>query len=96
MRRWLRRVSIAASVAASWLGAYVLWTFAGGLAVHYGLLATYQGAIFLPVVVIGGLCHYRAQLSAGHPTGLTLFVGVQLAWLAFVLLQNGVFGEVRW
>jgi hypothetical protein len=95
VRRWLARASTLVSVVACWLGAYVLWTFAGGLAVHYGLLGTYHGAVFGLVAVAGGVWHYRAQVRAGYPRGLAVFVGVQLAWLAVVLLQNGVFGEVR-
>lgn len=95
MRRWLARASTLVSVVACWLGAYVLWTFAGGLAVHYGLLDTYHPAVFGLVALGGGVCHYRAQVRAGSPGGLAIFVGVQLAWLAVVLLQNGVFGAVR-
>ncbi len=95
MRRWLARASTLVSVVACWLGAYVLWTFAGGLAVHYGLLDTYHGAVFGLVALGGAVCHYRAQVRAGAPGGLAIFVGVQLAWLAVVLLQNGVFGPVR-
>lgn len=93
MRRWLGRVSLLLSVVAAWLGAYVIWTFAGGLALHYGLLSTYHGALFLPVAVVGGLCHYRMQVRAGRERGLAVFVGVQLAWLVVVLLQNGAFGD---
>jgi len=47
------------------------------------------------VVVIGGVWHYRTQRSSGYPSGLAVFVGVQLAWLALVLFQNGVLGPVR-
>ena len=95
MRRWLARASLLLSVVAAWLGAYVLWTFVGGLALHYGLLSTYPGAVFGLVALVGAVWHYRTQVRAGPPRGLAIFVGVQLAWLAVVLLQNGVFGDVR-
>ncbi len=95
MRRWFARASLLLSVVAAWLGAYVVWTFAGGLALHYGLLGTYHGALFAPVAAIGGVCHYRVQARAGREGGLAVFVGVQLAWLAVVLLQNGAFGILR-
>ncbi|MBI3629967.1 MAG: hypothetical protein HY217_10410 [Candidatus Rokubacteria bacterium] len=72
----------------------LLWTFAGGLALHYGLLSTHNGALFGLVALAGGVCHYRAQVRAGYPRGLAVFVGVQLAWLAVVLPQNGGFGNV--
>lgn len=95
MRRWLARVSLLLSVVAAWLGAYLGWTFAGGLALHYGLLSAYHGALFAPVAVVGGLCHYKTQVRAGTERGIAVFVGVQLAWLGVVLLQNGVLG-IRW
>ncbi len=94
MRRWLARASTLVSVVACWLGAYVLWTFAGGLAVRYGLLSTYPGAVFGLVAVVGGVCHYRARVRAGPERGFAVFVAVQLAWLALVLFQNGTFGNV--
>ena len=34
------------SVVTSWLGAWVLWSFAGGLAARHGLLGTYDGSLF--------------------------------------------------
>lgn len=92
MRRWLGRASLVLSIVAYWLGAYLCWTFAGGLALHYGLLGTYQGAVFAPVAVVGGLCHYKTQVRAGAERGIAVFVGVQLAWLVVVLIQNGAFG----
>jgi hypothetical protein len=94
VRRWLARASVFLSVVAYWLGAAILWSFGGGLAVHYGLLATYNGAVFGLVAAIGGVCHYRVQARAGYQRGLAVFVGAQLAWLAVVLFQNGAFGNV--
>lgn len=84
------RASIGVSVAAHWLGAYVLWSFAGGLALTGGLLITYSSAPFAAICLLGALVQYRAHARAGRERGLAVFVGVQLAWLVFVLLQNGV------
>jgi hypothetical protein len=88
------RASIFVSVVAAWLGAWVLWSFAGGLLVGYGLLSTYYGALFAPVALLGGIVHYRAHVRAGRVEGLAVFVGGQLAWLAVVLLQNGALGDI--
>jgi hypothetical protein len=84
------RASVGVSILAHWLGAYVLWSFAAGLAVTAGLLTTYQTAAFAAVCLLGALLQYRAHLQAGRESGLVIFVGVQLAWLVFVLLQNGM------
>ena len=79
------------SVIALWAGAFVLWSFAGGLALHYGLLTAYSGQVFALVAVAGGICHYRTAVRSGRERGLTVFVAVQLAWLVVVLAQNGAF-----
>jgi amino acid transporter len=84
------RASIGVSIIAHWLGAYVLWSFAAGLAVTAGLLTTYQSAAFAAICLLGALFQYRAHLQAGRDRGLAIFVGVQLAWLVFVLFQNGM------
>ena len=88
------RASILVSVVASWLGAWILWSFAGGLLVHGGVLATYQGAFFAPVALLGALAQYRVYVRAGRVEGLVVFVGGQLAWLAVVLVQNGALGDL--
>jgi hypothetical protein len=88
------RASIFVSVVASWLGAWTLWSFAGGLLVRYGVLSTYHGALFAPVALLGALFHYRAHVRAGRVEGLAVFVGGQLAWLAVVLVQNGALGDI--
>ena len=88
------RASVLVSVVAYWLAAYVLWSFAAGLATTYGVLATYPTALFGVVGLLGAVCHYRAHVRAGRERGLAVFVGVQLAWLGFVLFQNGVFGAL--
>lgn len=84
------RVSVLLSVIAHWLGAYVLWSFAGGLATSHGLLAAYHGAFFGLLAVAGGLWHYRVAVRAGREQGLAVFVGGQLVWLMIVLVQNGL------
>ena len=88
------RASILVSVVASWLGAWILWSFAGGLLVHGGVLATYQGAFFAPVALLGAFAQYRVYVRAGRVEGLVVFVGGQLAWLAVVLVQNGALGDL--
>ncbi len=85
------RLSIMASVVAYWLAAYVLWTFAGGLALRYGALTAYDGPLFAVIAVVAGLWHYRTYVRAGRQQALVVFVGVQLAWLVIVLARNGAF-----
>jgi hypothetical protein len=78
------------SVVTMWLGAWVLWSFAGGLAARYGMLDTYDSPLFLVLAVIGGVWQYRAQVGKGRERGLVVFVGAQLLWLGVVLVENGV------
>lgn len=78
------------SVIVQWLSAYILWTFAGGLALHFGLLARYDSGIFLLVALAAGLLQYRAHAHGGRERGLTVFVAAQLAWLVIVLARNGL------
>jgi hypothetical protein len=84
------RAAAVVSVVSMWLAAWVLWSFAGGLAAQYGLIDTYDGSLFLLLAAIGGLWQYRAQVDRGREHGLAVFVGAQLLWLGVVLLQNGV------
>src|SRR4030095_2950011 len=42
------------------------------------------------MALLGAIFEYRTRLRAGRERGLVIFVGVQLAWLVFVLLQNGL------
>jgi hypothetical protein len=88
------RAALLVSVVAHWIGAWVLWSFAGGLALRSGLLETYHGSFFGLVALAGGVWQYRAAVASGRERGLVVFVGAQLLWLAAVLLQNGVFGDV--
>jgi hypothetical protein len=78
------------SVVTAWLGAWVIWGFAGGLAAHYGVLAAYDSTLFAALAAIGGLWHYRTQMRQGPQHGLAVFVAGQLVWLGVVLWQNGV------
>ena len=65
----------------------------GGLAQHYGILASYPGSFFGLVALGGGIWHYHTILRAGRERGLTVFVGVQVAWAVVVLAQNGLFSS---
>lgn len=82
------RASLLASVTAQWLGAWVLWAFAGQMAVHAGLIASYEPMLFAAVAVPAALVQYRAAAGAGRDRGRTIFVGAQLAWLVVVLILN--------
>jgi hypothetical protein len=85
------RASTLVSVIAHWLAAYVLWSFAGGLAVRHGLLEVYHPTVFLLLAVIAGTWHYRVQVRLGREQGRMVFVGCQLAWLGILLAENGLF-----
>ena len=87
------RASVLVSVIAHWLAAYVLWTFAAGLAQRYGVLAAYDSYLFVILAVVVGYWHYRIRIARGREPGLVVFVGGQLAWLVLVLVQNGVFKQ---
>ncbi len=83
------RASILVSVVAHWLGAYALWTFAGGLALRYGALSAYDGWAFVLLALAAGAWHYRIRVRSGPEPARAVFVGGQLAWLAIVLARNG-------
>lgn len=82
--------SLVVSVVAHWLGAYVLWSFLGGLAVHYRLLSVYDGALFALLALGVGYWQYVTAVTRGRERGLLVFVGGQLAWLVVLLYQNGM------
>lgn len=84
------RASLVVSVAAQWLGAWVLWGFAGHLAVMAGLLGSYEPMLFLALAVPAALWQYRAVAGAARDRGRAIFVGAQLAWLVVVLAQNRI------
>ena len=85
------RASTLTSVIAQWLAAYVLWSFAGGLAVRHGFLEVYHPTIFGALAVVAAGWHYRVQVRAGREQGRIIFVGCQLAWLGVLLAENGLF-----
>jgi hypothetical protein len=84
------RLSVLVSVVASWLGAYVLWSFASSLAARYGVMAADEPAWFALFALAGGWWHYRVRVSAGRDRALVVFVGAQLVWLVVLLYRNGV------
>ena len=87
------RASILVSVITHWLAAYVLWTFAAGLAHRSGALAAYDPYLFVVLALVVGFWHYRVRVTRGREQGLVVFVGGQLTWLVIVLVQNGVFRQ---
>ena len=87
------RASILVSVIAHWLAAYVLWTFAGGLAYRYGALTAPDSYVFVLLAVVVGFWHYRIRVERGREQGLAVFVAGQLAWLILLLVQNGAFRQ---
>jgi hypothetical protein len=84
------RGSLVLSIVARWLGAYVLWSFVGGLALRYGLLTAYDGAPFALLALGGGYWEYVTTVTRGRQRGLLVFVGIQLAWLVVLLYRNGM------
>lgn len=84
------RAAVLVSVGAGWLGAWVLWSFAGSLATRAGLLASYDDSLFSVIVLGGAFWQYRTAVQQGRERGLVIFVGLQLAWLVVVLVQNGL------
>lgn len=85
------RASIMLSVVAHWLAAYALWTLAGALGLHWGLLHAYDATWFWVLALALGTWQYRTRLRAGPEPALAVFIGGQLAWLLIVGAQNGVF-----
>ena len=92
--RWAGRRSSRApvllSVIAQWLGAWVVWSFAGGLALRAGILTVWDTTPFALLALAGGVWQYRVAVRAGRDKGLAVFVGGQILWLVIVLARNGV------
>lgn len=84
------RASLLVTIVAYWLGAWVLWTFAGGLALSSGVLRTYDGTLFGFLALGMGAWQYRTRVRAGVEPAVAIFIGGQLAWLLVVLAQNGL------
>ena len=89
------RVSSLVAVIVQWLAAYVLWTFAGGLAMHAGLVTVYQPALFLVLALVAGVWHYRARVALNRERARVIFIAGQLVWLVILLVQNGALGDFR-
>lgn len=85
------RPSILVSVVAHWLAAYALWTLAGALGLHWGLLRAYDGTWFGALALALGAWQYRMRVRAGPEPALAVFLGGQLAWVLIVGAQNGLF-----
>ena len=84
------RLAVQVSVVAHWLAAYVLWSFAAGLAAKYGWITDYEAWWFALFAIAAGGWHYRVRLASGPERGLMVFVGAQLVWLGVILFRNGV------
>jgi hypothetical protein len=84
------RLSVQVAVVSQWLGAYILWSFAAGLAAKYGALHGYDVWWFVPFALAVGWWQYRVRVTAGAERALTIFVGAQLAWLAVILYHAGL------
>jgi hypothetical protein len=87
------RGSVLVAVVARWIAAWALWTFAGGLARHYGLLGAYDGTLFGALALGLGLWEYRTRVHARPEAGRVIFVGGQFVWLVIVGVQNGLLGR---
>lgn len=85
------RASLLVSVLAQWLGAYAVWTFAGGLALRSGALSAYDGTLFVLLALVLGFWQYRVRVTSGPERALMVFVTGQIAWLVVVAAQNGLF-----
>ncbi len=74
-----------------WLSAYILWSFAGGLAVYFGLLGQYDSWLFMLLALGAGIVQYRERARGGRDRAVAVFVGAQLVWLVVILARNGFF-----
>ena len=82
------RASALVRIASQWIAAWVLWSFAGGLGLQSGLLATYEPAVFAVLALVGGWLQYRTLVQGAPDRARAIFVAGQLAWLVVVVLQN--------
>ena len=84
------RLSIQVSIVAHWLCAYVLWSFAAGMAAKYRLISDYEAGWYALFAIVAGWIHYRARLAGDAERGMFVFVGAQLVWLVVILFRNGL------
>jgi hypothetical protein len=87
------RASLLLSVLAQWLGAYVLWTFAGALLLAAGIIGRYDATLFGLLALALGFWQYRVRRQVGRDAAVLVFLSGQLAWLIVVLVQNGFFAR---
>lgn len=85
------RLSVLVAVVAQWLAAYVLWSFAGGLALRWGVLVAYEPVLFTALALPAAVWHYRTRVTTGPERARVVFVAGQLVWLVIVLARNGLF-----
>jgi hypothetical protein len=85
------RLSLLVSVVSQWLAAWLLWGFAGHLALRSGLIVEYEPAIFAALGLPAAIWQYRTAIATGPDRARAIFVGAQLLWLVVVGLQNGMF-----
>jgi Mg2+/citrate symporter len=85
------RASVLLSVVAYWLAAYAIWTVAGAISLHFGLLRSYDATYFGLLALALGAWQYRTRVRTGPEPALAVFVGGQLAWLLIIGAQNGLF-----
>src|SRR5207245_7202414 len=60
------RGALVMSIVARWLGAYVLWSFVGGLALRYRVLTVYDGALFALLALGGGYWASATAVTRGR------------------------------
>ncbi|MBI2204213.1 MAG: hypothetical protein HYU41_10230 [Candidatus Rokubacteria bacterium] len=84
------RAAAIVSIASQWIAAWAVWTFAGAIAVHAGVLPGYEPTLFAAIALGGGLAQYHFLVRGAADRARAVFVGAQLAWLLVVMVQNGV------
>lgn len=85
------RAAAMVTVASHWIAAWVLWTFAAGIAMRAGMITDYESGIFGVVALAGAWLQYRALADGLRDRARAILVGGQLGWLVVVLIQNGLF-----
>lgn len=84
------RAAAIVSIASQWIAAWAIWTFAGAVAVHAGVLPGYEPTLFAAIALAGGVVQYRLLVRGAADGARAVFVGAQLAWLVIVIIQNGL------
>jgi hypothetical protein len=84
------RAAALVSVLSQWLAAYILWSFAGGLAHRQGYLEVFEPAVFGVLALVGGFWQYRSVVAGAREHARLVFLGGQLLWIVILMVQNGV------